>query len=76
MLSQSEPEKAIGESLKKALRAVFDRSLRLEFQGAKVVRHARYVTFQMAAVAVSRNLFRAILERIHRLGSPPLWMPG
>ena len=44
--------------------------------GAKVVRHARYVTFQMAGVAVPRKLFRTILERIHRLWSPPLWVPG
>jgi len=35
--------------------------------GAKVVRHARYVTFQMAEVAVPRQLFRAILDRIRRL---------
>ena len=39
--------------------------------GAKVVRHARYTTFQMAEVAVSRQLFRAILERIRRLWLPP-----
>jgi len=44
--------------------------------GAKVVRHARYVTFQMAEVAVPRELFRAILERIRRLWSSPLWVPG
>ena len=35
--------------------------------GAKVVHHARYVTFQMAEVAVPRQLFRAILDRIRRL---------
>ena len=35
--------------------------------GAKVVRHSRYVTFQMAEVAVSRNLFAEILLRIKRL---------
>ncbi|MFQ5807355.1 MAG: transposase, partial [Phycisphaerae bacterium] len=39
--------------------------------GAKVVRHAKYVTFQMAEVAVSRELFAAILERIQRFGVPP-----
>ena len=38
---------------------------------AKVVTHAWYVTFQMAEVAVSRQLFRAILERIRRLWLPP-----
>ena len=39
--------------------------------GAKVVRHAKYVTFQMAEVAVPRELFAAILERIQRFGVPP-----
>ena len=41
--------------------------------GAKIVRHARYVTFQMAEVAIPRKLFRAILQRIARLKmkSPP-----
>ena len=43
--------------------------------GAKVVRSARYVTFQLAEVAVSRRLFAAILQRIGRLRSPPL-VPG
>ena len=31
--------------------------------GAKVVKHARYVVFQMAEVAVSRALFGEILDR-------------
>jgi len=35
--------------------------------GAKVVRHSKYVFFQMAEVAVPRNLFAAILEHIQRL---------
>ncbi len=39
--------------------------------GAKVVRHAKYVTFQMAEVAVPRESFAAILERIRRFGVPP-----
>ncbi len=39
--------------------------------GAKVVRHSKYVTFQMAEVAVPRHLFAAILERIQWLGVPP-----
>ncbi len=29
--------------------------------GAKVVRHGRYVTFQLGEVAVSRQMFRQIL---------------
>ena len=32
--------------------------------GAKVVRHARYVTFHIAEVAVPRKVFAAILGRI------------
>ena len=39
--------------------------------GAKVVRHARYVVFQMAVVAVPKRLFRTILRRIARLRDPP-----
>jgi hypothetical protein len=35
--------------------------------GAKVVRHSRYVIFQMAEVMVSKAMFREILERISRL---------
>jgi hypothetical protein len=35
--------------------------------GAKVVRHSRKVLFQMAEVAVPRELFRAILEAIEHL---------
>ena len=35
--------------------------------GAKVVHHARSVVFQMAEVAIPRNLFRLILARIRRL---------
>ena len=35
--------------------------------GAKVVSHARYVTFQMAKVLMSRSLFYEILEKIKRL---------
>ncbi len=35
--------------------------------GAKVVRHSRKIVFQMAEVAVPRELFRAILEGIGRL---------
>ena len=35
--------------------------------GAKVVAHARYLTFQLAEVAVPRKLFARILKRIARL---------
>jgi hypothetical protein len=39
--------------------------------GAKVVTHSRYVIFQMAEVAVPRELFAVILDRIQRYGVPP-----
>jgi len=35
--------------------------------GAKIVRHSRYITFQMAEVAISKSLFAEILFRIDRL---------
>lgn len=38
--------------------------------GAKVVRHARYVAFQMAEVAAPRKLFGAMLGRTERQGFP------
>jgi Transposase DDE domain group 1 len=40
--------------------------------GAKVVSHERYVTFQMAEVAVSRQMFAEILSLIARLRAPPV----
>ena len=35
--------------------------------GAKLVEHGRYLTFQMAEVSVSREIFAEILSRINRL---------
>lgn len=35
--------------------------------GAKVVSHAKYVVFQLAEVAVPRQVFAAIVKRIGRL---------
>jgi len=40
--------------------------------GAKVVAHGRYLVFQMAEVAVPRELFGRILDRIARLRPPNL----
>ncbi len=37
--------------------------------GAEVVRHGRYITFQLAEVAVPRNLFQENLQLID--GLPP-----
>jgi hypothetical protein len=39
--------------------------------GAKVTSHGRYVTFQMAEVALSRHMFADILSLIARLRAPP-----
>jgi hypothetical protein len=39
--------------------------------GAKVVSHGRYVTFQLAEVAVSQQMFEDILMLIARLRAPP-----
>jgi hypothetical protein len=39
--------------------------------GAKVISRGRYVMFQMAEVAVSRQMFKEILMLIARLRPPP-----
>ena len=39
--------------------------------GAKVVRHGRYITFQLAEVAISRALFADILRLIDGLRPRP-----
>ncbi len=39
--------------------------------GAKIVTHSRYVTFQMAEVAVPRDMFAEILRLIAQLRAPP-----
>ena len=39
--------------------------------GARLVRHARRLVFQLAEVAVSRELFQGVLERIGRLSPVP-----
>ena len=38
--------------------------------GARVVRHARAITFQLAEIAVSGDLFNRIIAAIQRLRSP------
>jgi hypothetical protein len=39
--------------------------------GAKVVVHSRYVIFQLAEVAIPRDLFGAILGRIQQIAPAP-----
>ena len=43
--------------------------------GARIVRHGRYVVFQLAEVAVPRALFAEILRRIDRLRPRPPPLP-
>jgi hypothetical protein len=38
--------------------------------GAKVIGHARYTVFQMAEIAVPREMFRRVLDMIGKLRSP------
>ncbi len=40
--------------------------------GTKVVRHGRYIAFQLAEVAISRSLFATILRLIDGLRPAPL----
>jgi transposase-like protein len=40
--------------------------------GVRIVRHGRYLVFQLAEVAVPRALFAEILRRIDRLRGPPV----
>lgn len=40
--------------------------------GAKVVRHSRYVTFQMAEVAIDKRLFAEILSRLNDCDDVPV----
>jgi hypothetical protein len=40
--------------------------------GARVVRHGRYLVFQLAEVAVPRALFATVLCRINQLRGPPV----
>lgn len=39
--------------------------------GGRIVRHARRIVFQLAEVAMPRELFAAVLERIGRLCLAP-----
>ena len=47
-----------------SLRSLLTRFIKI---GAKVVRHSRYVTFQMAEVTINKKIFTEILCRIDRL---------
>ena len=55
-----------------ALRTLWEKLIKI---GAKVTRHSKCVLFQLAEVAVTRNLFAAILDRIARLAILPPQVP-
>jgi hypothetical protein len=59
--------------LPKAIKDWSLRSLQVKLikMGGRIVRHARKIIFQLAEVAVSRDLFAAILERITKLSLSP-----
>ena len=61
----------MGDARKGCFRVQFNRRIKLEFHGAKVVHHARYITFQMAEVAIPREMFRTMLKRVERLRLAP-----
>ncbi len=61
---------ALPERIKKwSLRTLKEKLIKI---GAKVIEHSRYVIFQMAEVAVPKDLFCEILERIRRLKPVPI----
>jgi hypothetical protein len=61
---------ALPKSVKKwSLRTLREKLIKI---GAKMVRHSRYITFQMAKVAVPRMFFCEILNRIRQLRSLPI----
>jgi hypothetical protein len=45
---------------------------RQRLRGARIVRHGRYMVFQLAEVAVPRAQFAEILGRINPLRGPPM----
>jgi hypothetical protein len=53
-------------------RSLTSLQLKLIKLGARVVRHARAITFQLAEGAVTGAMVRAILDAIRRLRAPPL----
>jgi hypothetical protein len=51
-----------------SITALYERPVKI---GAKIVRHVRSISFQMAEVMVSRGLFRQILDAIAALRPLP-----
>ena len=53
-------------------RSLTSLQLKLIRIGARVVRHARAITFQLAGIAVTGPMVRAVPAAIHRLRAPPI----
>jgi len=67
--SVSEKRRIVAEAIKQwSLTSLREKLVKI---GAKVVRHGRYVIFQMAEVAVPRELFQDILHLIDGLRPRP-----
>ena len=47
--------------------------MKLIKMGGRLVRHARRLVFQLAEVAVPKEVFQGVLERIGRLCAVPGW---
>jgi len=60
-------------ALPKAVKEWSLRSLQVKLikMGGRIVRHARRIIFELSEVAVSRELFAVILERVSRLRLAP-----
>jgi len=59
----------VGEKKTGSLRVSSDRGLKLEFHAAAVARHARYVAFQMAEIAMPPSPLRNDSTSLRRIGS-------
>ncbi len=68
VLCVDELEEQVGAALGQRQIALRDKLIKI---GAKVVRHGRYVTFQLAEVAIPRRLFAEILRLIDGLRPKP-----
>ena len=71
-------DESVGEQVRPAYKTYFGRSEHYRSTrgelikiGAKVVSDGRYIIFQMAKIAMSRQMFREILSVIARLRAPP-----
>ena len=66
-MSQIDPQETLALRQEAELWSLTNLREKLVKIGAKVVRHGRYVTFQLAEVAVPRSLFEKILSLIDDL---------